>query len=129
VEVVRDFAPALPPLLAQRAHISEIFINLLQNAREAMNGQGRLNVSAHYGDNYCVVVQIADNGPGIAPDYVNRIFEPYFTTKEKGTGLGLAIVRHNAELYNGSVRVESELGNGTRFTVVLPARTMMQFRK
>jgi signal transduction histidine kinase len=67
---------------------------------------------------------LADDGPGIAPDKLERIFEAYFTTKEKGTGLGLAIVKHNVELYGGSVCVESALGNGAKFTVVFPAKAL-----
>ena len=58
------------------------------------------------------------------PAKLEQVFEAYFTTKEKGTGLGLAIVRHNAELYGGTVRVESELGKGAKFTVTLPAKAM-----
>jgi len=67
---------------------------------------------------------VADDGPGIAPDKLERVFEAYFTTKEKGTGLGLAIVRHNVELYGGTVRVESVLGNGAKFTVIFPAKSL-----
>jgi signal transduction histidine kinase len=61
--------------------------------------------------------------------HIDEIFEPYFTTKEKGTGLGLAIVKHNTELYNGKVSVESELGKGARFTILLPAKTVIRFRR
>ena len=60
---------------------------------------------------------------------MDKIFEPYFTTKEKGSGLGLAIVKHNAEIYGGKVAVESVLGQGTRFTVSLPARSLFRLRK
>jgi signal transduction histidine kinase len=70
-----------------------------------------------------VEISVADDGPGIAPDRIERVFEAYFTTKEKGTGLGLAIVKHNVELYGGMVRVDSELGKGTKFTVVFPAKS------
>ncbi|MEK7674299.1 MAG: ATP-binding protein [Verrucomicrobiota bacterium] len=129
VQIHRDYGPALPPLLLQRAHLSEVFVNLLQNAREAMDGRGNIHISAHYGDNYSVVVKIGDDGPGIPPEAMPKIFEPYFTTKEKGTGLGLAIVKHNTELYNGTVQVESDPGKGTCFTVVLPAKTLMKIRK
>ena len=69
-------------------------------------------------------ISVADDGPGIAPDKVERIFEAYFTTKEKGTGLGLAIVKHNVELYGGTVRVESVLGKGAKFTVIFPAKSL-----
>ena len=73
---------------------------------------------------HSIEISIADDGPGIAPDKVERVFEAYFTTKEKGTGLGLAIVKHNVELYGGSVRLESTLGKGAKFTVVFPARAL-----
>ena len=104
-------------------------MNLIQNAREAMQDNGELEVSARYGENYSVIVSITDTGPGIAPDKVNRVFEAYFTTKNKGTGLGLAIVKHNVELYNGSVEVRSEIGHGATFIVKLPAKTVFNLRK
>jgi signal transduction histidine kinase len=129
VEVQRDYAPALPPLLVQRSHLSEVFVNVLQNAREAMEGKGKVQVATRYGENYSVIVMIQDNGPGIPPEKIGKIFEAYFTTKEKGTGLGLAIVKHNTEIYGGTVTVESELGIGTRFTITLPARTVMKIRR
>jgi len=129
VNVRREYAAALPPLLAQRGHLSEVFVNLLQNAREAMDGSGEILVTTQYGENFSIIVRIADNGPGIPADKLPKIFEPYFTTKERGTGLGLAIVRHNTELYGGTVEVESEVGKGTRFTVTLPARTAINIRK
>jgi signal transduction histidine kinase len=86
-------------------------------------------VTAHYSDDYAIVVTIADNGPGIPPEKQDKIFEPYFTTKEKGTGLGLAIVKHNTELYNGSVELQSAPGKGTLFRVKLPARTIFTVKK
>ncbi|HNV00326.1 MAG TPA: ATP-binding protein, partial [Verrucomicrobiota bacterium] len=65
----------------------------------------------------------------IAPENTERIFAPYFTTREKGTGLGLAIVKHNTEMYGGQITVESELGKGVRFILNFPARTLMKLRK
>jgi signal transduction histidine kinase len=129
VEVHRDYAAALPALLLQRSHFNEVLVNILQNAREAMNGKGAIHVSTRYGDKHSVVIAIRDEGPGIAPEILSRIFDPYFTTREKGSGLGLAIVRHNAEMYGGDIRVESELGSGACFTITFPARTMMKIRK
>lgn len=129
VKVNRDYGAALPPLLAQRGHLSEVFVNILQNAREAMDGKGRIDVSARYGEDYSIIVTIADNGPGIPTDKQDKIFEPYFTTKEKGTGLGLAIVKHNTELYNGTVELESMPGQGTLFRVRLPAKTVFAVKK
>lgn len=129
VKITREYAPALPPLLMQRNHLSEVLVNILQNAREAMDEKGAVSVRTYFGANYSVVVEIRDEGPGIPPDKLSRVFEPYFTTKEKGTGLGLAIVKHNTEIYGGTVQVESELGKGTCFRVVLPAQTVMRLRK
>lgn len=129
VQVHRDYAPALPPLMMQRNHFSEVLVNLLQNAREAMNGRGNIALSARYGENYSVVITIEDDGPGIPPDLQEKIFDSYFTTKEKGTGLGLAIVKHNVEIYGGAVRVESELGKGTCFVIQLPGRSFIKLRK
>jgi signal transduction histidine kinase len=76
-----------------------------------------------------VEVTVRDTGPGIPPDKIERIFEAYYTTKERGTGLGLAIVKHNAELYGGHVRVESELGKGAQFTLLFPAKTLIKLEK
>jgi signal transduction histidine kinase len=124
IKVTKKFAEHFPPLLMQRAHLSEILVNLLQNAREALGAQGNILIEANVRRDHAIEISVADDGPGIAPDKMERIFEAYFTTKEKGTGLGLAIVKHNAELYGGSVRVDSALGQGTKFTVVFPAKAL-----
>jgi signal transduction histidine kinase len=129
VEINRHYEPSLPFLLMQRRHLSSVLVNLLQNAREAMNGVGRIEASARYGTNDSVIIGIADNGPGIAPEKMDKIFEAHFTTRAKGTGLGLAIVKHNTEIYGGTVKVESELGKGTRFTLEFPARILMRLSK
>jgi signal transduction histidine kinase len=123
VSVQRDFPRDLPPLLMQRRHLSEILVNLLTNAREAMNDHGTVSVSAAHRSDDSIEISVRDNGPGVPPDRMERIFEAYYTTKEKGTGLGLAIVKHNTELYAGTVRVESGLGKGARFIVTFPAKT------
>ena len=107
----------------QRGHLREVLVNLLQNAREALNGNGLVTIKATCRPDYAVEISVADNGPGIPVEKMGRIFEAYFTTKEKGTGLGLAIVKHNVQLYDGSVRVESELGKGAKFTLVFPAKS------
>ncbi len=129
VEIIKNYEPSLPALLMQKRHLSGVLVNLLQNAREAMNGVGRIEVSVRYGKNDSVIISIADNGPGIAPDKINKIFEAHFSTRAKGTGLGLAIVKHNTEIYGGAVTVQSELGKGTRFTLEFPARILMRLSK
>jgi signal transduction histidine kinase len=126
VQVHRKYASSLPPLLMQRRHVSDSFINVLQNARDALGGKdGNIFVTARCLADSSVEVSIRDDGPGVPPDKRGRIFEAYFTTKEKGTGLGLATVKHNVELYGGSVRVESELGKGARFVLIFPARASL----
>jgi signal transduction histidine kinase len=128
IQVQTDYAENLPPLLMQRKHLSEILTNLLQNAREALSNQGCIEVRAESLDSL-VRIEIADDGPGIPPEQTGKVFESYFSTKPQGTGLGLAIVRHNVDIYNGKVRVESELGQGARFILELPTRTFMRLRK
>ena len=126
--VEKSFAPNLPALLMQRGHLAEILINLLSNAREATEGRGHIQIQAHADADQAVVVTVSDDGPGIPKERYQRIFEPYYSTKEKGTGLGLSIVRHNIEMYGGTISVDSELGKGTRFTVKLPTRTFMKMQ-
>ena len=67
-----------------------------------------------------------DNGPGIPPSQVERIFEPYFTTKARGSGLGLPLVKRNTEMYGGTIHLESDLGKGAAFTLKFPAKTFMR---
>jgi signal transduction histidine kinase len=124
IVVDKDCEHGLPVLMMQRGHLMEVLVNLVQNAREAVVGKGRIQITARASVDQAVVVTVADDGPGIPKTKLDRIFQPYFTTKEKGTGLGLSIVKHNVELYGGTVRVESELGKGTRFTLLFPTRTI-----
>jgi signal transduction histidine kinase len=123
IKVQCKITEPLPPLLMQRGHLTEIIVNLLQNAREALGEQGSVLVSAQCLRDHSVEISVADDGPGIPPERMEQIFEAYFTTKEKGTGLGLSIVRHNVELYGGTVRVDSALGQGAAFTVTFPAKS------
>ncbi len=122
----RDFAGTFPPLLMQQKHFGEAVGNLLQNARDAVDGRGNVHVGARYLGDHSVEITVRDDGPGVPVDRLERIFEAYYTTKDRGTGLGLAVVKHNAELYGGRVRAESELGKGAKFTLIFPAKTLMQ---
>jgi signal transduction histidine kinase len=131
VRIQRDYyAAEFPPMFMQRRHLVDTFVNLLQNAREALGDKGgTIFVNAQCHADYSVEVTIRDDGPGIPPDKQEKIFEAYYTTKEKGTGLGLATVKHNVELYGGTVRVESALGKGAQFVLVFPARALMKLAK
>ena len=128
IRIRKKYGIALPPLLAQYLHISEVFVNILQNSREAVGENGEISIITSYGGNYTLSVVIEDNGPGIPLDMIDKVFEPYLTTKEKGTGLGLAIVKHNTELYGGEVEVNSELGKYTRFNLLFPGRSAIRFQ-
>ncbi len=125
VQVERNYADDIPPLVMQRGHLLAVLINLLQNAREALDGHGFIRVSVRTGPDFSVEIIIEDDGPGIPAEQSERIFEAYFTTKEKGTGLGLAIVKHNVDLYGGTIRVQSALGKGARFVLTFPAKTLV----
>jgi len=122
IQVRRSFSKHLPALLMQRRHLADALTNLILNAREAVQDAGIVYVSARRLEGDGLEVLIRDDGPGIAPEKVERIFEAYYTTKPKGTGLGLAIVKHNVELYSGEVRVQSELGKGAEFVLFFPGK-------
>ena len=126
IKTRREYGDSFPPLLMQRGHLSEILVNVLKNAREAVGEKGNVFVTAGCHRDHSVEISVRDDGSGIPPDKIERIFEAYYTTKERGTGLGLAIVKHNVDLYGGSVRVESELGKGAKFTLIFPAKALMK---
>jgi signal transduction histidine kinase len=130
VRLHRDYTGDYPPLFMQRRHLTDTLVNLLQNAREALGeAGGNVFVRARCESDYSVHIAIRDDGPGIPPDKIERIWEAYYTTKPKGTGLGLASVKHNVELYGGNVRVESDLGKGATFTLAFPARALIKLER
>ncbi len=131
IEVRTDFAQVLPPLMMQRSHLSEVLINILQNARDLLGGYegGVVQIGAYYGAEYSVTLVFDDNGPGAPDELKKMIFEPYFTTKEKGSGLGLAIVKHNTELYGGTVSIEDSPLGGARFILNFPAKSVMRLQQ
>jgi len=120
VEVERDYQPL--PLLVDSfgSELNQVWTNIIDNAIDAMHGQGKLRVHTYRDDN-CVVVEIGDNGPGIPAEIQPRIFEPFFTTKGvgDGTGLGLDTVQRIVKKHKGSIQVVSKPGD-TRFQVFLP---------
>ncbi|NLG72195.1 MAG: cyclic nucleotide-binding domain-containing protein [Chloroflexi bacterium] len=121
IEVVRDYAPDLPRIVAYGSELNQVWTNLIDNAVDAMNGKGRIVLrTRREGDG--VLVEVEDSGPGIPPEVLPRIFEPFFTTKPpgKGTGLGLEISYNIiVHKHNGDLRVTSEPGR-TCFQVWLP---------
>jgi signal transduction histidine kinase len=120
ITVQRDYAPNLPKISAFGSELNQVWTNLIDNAIDAMNGQGIIRVKTRLEPEH-ILIEIGDNGPGIPADVQARMFEPFFTTKEvgKGTGLGLDTVRQIVKHHGGSIRVESEPGD-TRFQIRLP---------
>ena len=121
IRVVKDYDRSLPKVPAYAAELNQVWTNLIDNAVSAMGGAGTLTVRTTR-DGECVLVEIGDTGPGVAPEIRSRIFEPFFTTKPvgEGTGLGLDISwRIVVNKHHGDLSVQSEPGN-TRFQVWLP---------
>lgn len=122
LDVERDFG-TLVPVRAHPSQLGQVWTNLLVNAADALGGSGRIVVTTRMDGTQRVVVSVADNGPGIPPEHLERVFEPRFTTKHGtvrfGMGLGLGLTRSLVEAHGGQITVESHPGS-TRFTVVLP---------
>ena len=113
----------IPPVTCSPSQINQVFLNLISNAAQAIEaGRGVITLTTRRQDVDHVAVEIQDNGKGIPPDVLPRIFDPFFTTKDvgKGTGLGLSIVYKIVEQHGGKISVDSAVGVGTKFTVVLP---------
>jgi signal transduction histidine kinase len=112
----------LPRVMARPDELKEVLLNLVENARAALEGPGRVEIrAAAHGEH--VEIEVADDGPGIPASLLPRIFEPHFSTRSTGTGLGLAIVRRLVESWGGTVTAESDAGQGTTMRIrLLPAR-------
>ncbi len=119
VEVVRDFAPDTPPVLADEGQLRQVFLNLLRNSREAMPDGGRLTVSTR-GLEKEVEISVQDTGRGMAETVRQRLFEPFFSTKEGGTGLGLSVSQQILQAHGGTLVCQSIPGQGTTFVLRLP---------
>jgi len=119
IEVRRDLAPSPPPVRGDEAQLRAVVLNLLRNSREAMPGGGVVEVGTRAVDG-AVEVRVGDTGGGIPPGDLTRIFEPFYSTKERGTGLGLAFAQQVVREHGGTIRCESEVGRGTTFTIRLP---------
>jgi len=122
IEVTREEAPGLPLVVADFNQLVQVIINLLVNAVDAMNEGGSLSIRTSEADGR-VRIAVRDTGSGITPENMKKLFTPFFTTKDevKGVGLGLAISYGIVERHGGRIDVESEVGKGSTFTVVLPA--------
>ena len=141
VHVTLDIREQLPLIKADHHQLCQLFGNLLTNGLEALNGTGAITVAARQGVAYqepvespagrapdtTVVVDVADDGPGLPADVAERVFNPFFTTKPQGSGLGLAIVRKIVDAHNGQIDLTTAPGQGTRFRVTLPLNSGEQW--
>ena len=125
IQVVGDLQPDLPHIHGNQGKLQQVFLNLFLNAKDAMAQGGTLTVrtTGHHG----VQVMVSDTGSGIAPEHIHRIYDPFFTTKSRptqggtgGTGLGLSVTYGIIQEHAGKIRVESRLGEGTRFFMEFP---------
>ncbi|MBQ36211.1 MAG: hypothetical protein CME04_07460 [Gemmatimonadaceae bacterium] len=122
VEIERSLAADLPPVRAEGARIEQVLLNLVNNAIDAMPEGGRITFgSACQGDR--VAIYVADTGSGIDQEHLDRVFDPFYTTKDpgQGTGLGLTISFAIVEQHGGAIEASSDPGKGSRFTLLLPA--------
>jgi signal transduction histidine kinase len=128
--VTLNLAPDLPAIDGDRHRLCQVFTNLLTNAFEALDGRGKIAITASIAaiddpafaqpPTPTVVVEVADNGPGVPPELTDRIFNPFFTTKPQGSGLGLAIVSKIVDAHDGRIDVSSTPETGTRFRITMP---------
>lgn len=121
--VDRDYDPALPTIEADEDQLAQVFLNLISNARDAMDGRPERRITIRtrrVGDG--ITITFADTGSGIAPEYLGKVFDPFFTTKDPGhgTGLGLSLVYSIIDSHGGTIELHSEPGKGTEFFIYLP---------
>ncbi len=126
IELKKELTPSLPPVKADVQQLNHVFVNIVLNAADAMDGRGTLTVNSHLlpeGGHLCV--EISDTGPGIAEDALPHLFEPFFTTKDegKGTGLGLSLASNIIENHRGTLKAANRPGKGARFIIELPVQT------
>lgn len=125
VKLTKKYAEFIPLMEGNPNQISQVFMNILSNAYQAVSAKGLVEITVDYDSiKEQIFVKIKDNGSGIAPEHLTQIFDPFFTTKDvgQGTGLGLSISYGIIKSHGGEILVQSEPGQGTEFTIELPAR-------
>jgi two-component system nitrogen regulation sensor histidine kinase NtrY len=123
VRIVFHDSPNVPEIKVDAEQLKRSMINLMDNAMDAVDGKGEISLYLSYDhDQQTVRIEVADNGKGIPPEYKQRVFEPYFSTKKHGTGLGLAIVSNIISDHSGTIRVEDVKPMGTKFVIELPVK-------
>ena len=125
VDISVDHIDNIPEFESDRGSLQQIFLNLFNNAFAAMEDGGHLKITVDRQGENAVCVTVADNGCGISAEDIQRVFEPFFSTRENqgGTGLGLSITYGLVKEIGGDIHVDSTVGNGTRFSILLPMQT------
>jgi PAS domain S-box-containing protein len=122
IHVLTELDRTLPPLLADPNALHQVLMNLLTNAREAMAGGGEIRIETARAERpHWIRLRVADTGPGIPPEDLTKVFDPFYTTKRTGTGLGLSVTYGIIQEHGGTVDVASPAGGGTTFTLQFPA--------
>jgi len=121
VELIRTLSPNLPEITADPAQLNQVLVNLVVNALQSISEAGRIKVETRF-SNHSVYLIVEDTGAGMSKQVLEKIFVPFFTTKDvgQGTGLGLPVVHGIVAAHGGSIDVESKVGHGTRFEIQLP---------
>ena len=122
IRVAKNLEPTLPQIRARADQLRQVFLNLILNAQQAIEGDGEIHIStARYEQALqpSILVQLSDSGMGIAPEDIGRIFDPFFSTGKKGTGLGLWVTQDIVRQHGGRIEVSSDVGRGTVFSIVL----------
>jgi len=122
IKVTKSLDPALPHIRARADQLRQVFLNLILNAQQAIEGEGAIHISTSRYDQALqpsILVQMSDSGVGIAQDDIARIFDPFFSTGKKGTGLGLWVTQDIVRQHGGRIEVSSDVGRGTVFSIVL----------
>jgi signal transduction histidine kinase len=130
VQLRTDFDPDLPAVHGNAGKLQQVFLNLFLNARDAMSGGGTLEIRT-WTEGAGVRAEVADSGPGIAPEHIHRIYDPFFTTKaaRKGTGLGLSVTYGIIQEHGGSIEVSNRRCGGAAFRLELPVSASVPARK
>jgi signal transduction histidine kinase len=121
ITIVRNFTPDMPAITMDGNQLSQVIVNIVLNAADAMPNGGTLTIRSRV-ENNSIVIDFEDTGVGIDKENLSRIFDPFYTTKEHGTGLGLAVSYSIIKKLNGSLTVESDLNKGSRFMITLPIK-------
>ncbi|MFH1075949.1 MAG: hybrid sensor histidine kinase/response regulator [Pseudomonadota bacterium] len=123
IEIIKDMHDGIPAIHGNYVHFEEIFLNLIRNACQAMEGmEGKITIKGET-DKTTVRIAVEDTGPGIPKENLKRVFGAFYTTKKDGMGMGLYIIDNIVKTFGGRLDLESELGKGSRFTAVFPMPT------